>query len=145
MQTIVPHMTWRKKSESPSTMGGRTAFFLAHLNSRSYEATEWQGTLQTIKLPGSMEREAKKSCHNIRMTRNTDSYQTICRKLGEASRRRALTGQKLEGGTLKLPRNYSAARGASQKCQFRVKGIRFSKWHHDALRNTSWTSVACRC
>lgn len=125
-------------------MGGKMALFLAHLNSRSYEATEWQVIFQTINLSGSTEREAKKFCHNILMTRNTDSYQTILRKLGEALRRRALTGQKLEGDTLKLPRNDLAARGASQKCKFRVKGIRFSKWHCDATHNTTWTSVACR-
>lgn len=70
-----------------------------------------------------MERKAKKFCHNILMTRNTVSYAAILRRLGEALRRRGLTGQKLEGDTLRLPRNKLAAGGASQKYKFRIKSI----------------------
>lgn len=66
------------------------ALFLAHLNSRIYEATAWQVIFQTMNLPGSTEREAKKFCHNVLMTINTNSYPSILRKLGEPLRR-ALT------------------------------------------------------
>lgn len=50
----------------------------------------------------------------------------------------------MEGDTLKLRRNDLAARGASQKSKLRVTGLRFLKWLHDALHNTTWTFVACR-
>lgn len=74
MQTIIPCMMRGMKRESPSTTRGKMALFLAHLNSRIYEATAWQVIFQTMNLPGSTEREAKKFCHNVLMTINTNSY-----------------------------------------------------------------------
>lgn len=55
-------------------MEGKMALFLAYLNSWSYESTERQVIFQAINLPGSKGREAKKICHYVLMTKNTESY-----------------------------------------------------------------------